>query len=163
MRNDTAHYAGFLRKNRDGGRAQPRPALGRRPWFAFLRRARSLRRFAFAITPGSVPARRSYPPGGPLAVAGSFLGRLVGIHGVPAATAVLLRSAAVHGAFLRAPLAVAFLDATGRVMAGRLLAPWRAVRCPGATWALEIPTPLPVPDVGDRIVVLPSCAVWPES
>jgi hypothetical protein len=172
-----AYAASMTRpKNRDryeesrgltaGGRAQPRPAFGLRPWFALLRRARSLRRFAFAIVNGSVPGGRSYRPGRsvvfasdswhslPIAVATSFADRLLGIRR-RRTNGLLVRSSSVHAAGLMSPLRVLHLDAEGTVLHQDLLTAGRRVVARG-TWILELPIGAGRPDTGAKLTVLPS-------
>jgi len=170
-------YAAFMTrtKNRDrfeessgstaGGRAQPRPAFGLRPWFALLRRARSLRRFAFAIVSWSVPGGRSYRPGRsvvfvtdswhslPIAVATSFADRLFGMRR-RRTNGLLLRSSSVHAAGLVSPLRVVHLDAEGTVLHQDLLTAGRRVAARG-TWILELPIGAGRPDTGAKLTVLP--------
>lgn len=52
---------------------------------------------------------------------------------------LLLRGTGVHGCFMREPLTVLGLDATGRVVAVKHLAPWRFVRIRRAHWIVEVP------------------------
>ena len=149
-----------------GGRAQPRPAFGLRPWFALLRRARSLRRFAFAIVRGSVPGGRPYRPGSsvvlvsaswrspPIAVATSFVDRLIGMRRRQT-SGLLLRSSSVHAAGLGSPLRVVHLDAEGTVLHQDLLTAGRRMAARG-TWILELPLCAGRPDTGTRLTVLPS-------
>jgi hypothetical protein len=152
-----------------GGRAQPRPAFGLRPWFALLRRARSLRRFAFAIVRGSVPGGRPYRPGRsvvlastswqspPVGLATSFVDRLFGMYRRDAG-GLLLCSASVHGVGCVNPLRVVHLDADGTVLHQDLLTPGRRVAARG-TWVLELPMGAGGPDTGARLRVLPSSRV----
>ena len=129
-----AAYAAFMTRANDRkqveesrgltavGRAQPRPAFGLRPWFALLRRARSLRRFAFAIVSGSVPGGRPYRPGRsvvlatdrwrslPITVAITSADRLVGMRH-PGRNGVLLKASSVHAAGLVDALRVVHVDA----------------------------------------------------
>ena len=148
-----------------GGRAQPRPAFGLRPWFALLRRARSLRRFAFAIVGGSLPGGRRYRPGRvvvlvtaswqspPVGLATSFADRLFGLH-LGHAVGLLLRSASVHAVGCAIPLRVVHLDADGTVLHQDLLTSGRRVAARG-TWILELPMCSEGPDTGARLTVLP--------
>lgn len=155
-------------RNRSGGvlrpatvqADQPRPALGRRPWFALLRRALSLRRFAFAITNGSVPAGRRYQTivlsdGGGfdcrVGVAVTFRERLRGLRPAPPGRGLLLRGASVHGRGMIEPLTAIFLDASGSVLAVCRLHPGGFVRHPAATWTLELPVSISPPPVGARL------------
>jgi hypothetical protein len=149
------------------GRVQPRPAFGLRPWFALLRRARSLRRFAFAIVSRSVPGGCLYRPGTsvvlatdswrspPIAVATSFSDRLVGMRR-RRTDGLLLRSSSVHAAGLVNPLRVVHLDAEGTVLHQDLLTSGRRVSARG-TWILELPIGTGRPDPGAKLTVLPSC------
>jgi len=149
-----------------GGRAQPRPAFGLRPWFALLRRARSLRRFAFAIVRRSVPGGRSYRPGRSVVmtadtwrspqvtVATSFADRLIGMRRRDA-NGLLLRSSSVHAVGLASPLRVVHVDAEGTVLHQDLLTAGRRVSARGP-WILELPIGTGGPDTGAQLTVLPS-------
>jgi len=146
--------------------AQPRPAFGLRPWFALLRRARSLRRFAFAIVGGSVPGERGYRPGDRLAlqgdgwnssdviVASTFGDRLAGMRR-PGTPGVLIRASSVHGMTLDVPLRVVHIDLEGTVVRQDVLTPGRCIRAAGP-WLLELPIGGRGPAPGSRLVVLPS-------
>ena len=148
---------------------QPRPAFGLRPWFALLRRARSLRRFAFAIVSGSVPGDRPYRSGGSVvlacedwaspsvSVASSFRDRLLGV-GRRGTDGLLVRCASVHGHGIRAPLRVIHLDGDGTVVHQDILMTGRRTPARGV-WILELPIGVPGPDTGARLVVLPSFSV----
>lgn len=145
---------------------QPRPAFGLRPWFALLRRARSLRRFAFAIVGGSVPGDRPYRSSGlvklsgstwtspPVTVASSFTDRLLGVRG-GGTDGLLIRSSSVHGRGIREPLRVVHLDGEGMVVHQDILTMGRRTHARGV-WILELPIGAPGPDTGARLVVLPS-------
>lgn len=149
---------GGSKRRAAGDRAQPRPAFGLRPWFALLRRARSLRRFAFAIVDGIVPGERGYRPGRPvivfgagwrsppLSVAVSFVDRLIGLR-QSRHTGLLVRTSSVHARGLDLPLRIVHLDDTGRVVGQDLLTPGRRVAAIG-TWMLELPLRVPGPDTG---------------
>jgi len=149
-----------------GGRAQPRPAFGLRPWFALLRRARSLRRFAFAIVRSSVPGGRPYRPersvvmatpswrSPPVLVATSFADRLIGMRRRHT-NGLLLRSSSVHATGLGRPLRVVHLDAEGTVLHQDLLMAGRRITARG-TWILELPIRSGRPDTGTKLTVLPS-------
>ena len=149
-----------------GARDQPRPAFGLRPWFALLRRARSLRRFAFAIVGGSVPDERPYRSGGsvrlaskgwrspPVAVASSFTDRLLGVRR-RGTTGLLIRSASVHGRGIREPLRIIHMDGEGTVVHQDILTTGRRTPARGV-WILELPIGVPGPETGMRLVVLPS-------
>lgn len=153
-------------KRRTAGRAQPRPAFGLRPWFALLRRARSLRRFAFAIVGGSVPGHRAYRPrrlvtvtagtwrSPPIVVPTSFAGRLVGIRANPGG-GLLLRTRSVYTTGRVGPLRILHLDRDGRVVHHDILMPGRRVASRSA-WILELPMVDRGPDTGASLIVLPS-------
>ena len=154
------------RESTAGGRAQPRPAFGLRPWFALLRRARSLRRFAFAIVRKSVPGGGSYRPrmpvviaavswrSPPVTVATSFVDRVAGMRrsGI---NGILLRSSSVHAAGLPNPLRIVHVDAEGTVLHQDVLTPGRRVAARGM-WILELPIGVQGPDTGAKLTVLPS-------
>ncbi len=145
---------------------QPRPAFGLRPWFALLRRARSLRRFAFAIVSGSVPGDRPYRSGGsitlgaeewtspPVTVASSFTDRLLGVRRKDT-DGLLIRSSSVHGRGIREPLRIVHLDRDGTVVHQDILTTGRRTPARGV-WILELPIGVPGPETGMRLVVLPS-------
>jgi hypothetical protein len=150
---------------RKGESAQPRPALGRRPWLAFLRRARSLRRFAFAIAGRIVTAS---PPGtvvGPVTLeTEGWVRHGVGVAGTPQfrrrglipraeGRALLIRTKLVHGFGMDEPIRVVGIDSIGRVNATGLLEPRRVLFLRGASWTLELPWREPVPARGSRVGV----------
>lgn len=156
----------------DGSAAQPRPALGRRPWFALERRARSFLRFAFAMSE-SVPDGVPYRPGDPVAVCGggwcfepvrvavTFRERRRGLRPRSEGSGLLLRTRSVHGYGMQEPLDLVFLDRDGAVVGARRLNPRRVMRCP-SLWTLELPPGGRLPDVGTVLRVVPSCARCPE-
>jgi len=153
-------------KRRTAGCAQPRPAFGLRPWFALLRRARSLRRFAFAIVSGSVPGGRSYRPGrlvvatsGPwsspqVSTATTFLGRLIGLRGETTG-GLLLRARSVYAPPGMGPLRIVHIDRDGGVVHQDILTAGRRVAA-RSDWILELPIRDRGPDTGARLTVLPS-------
>lgn len=155
---------GGSKRQTESERDQPRPALGLRPWFALLRRARSLRRFAFAIVSGSVPGGRRYRSAGslvlasdawrspPIVLATSFRERLVGIRRVDAG-GILLRSSSVHAFGIRAPIRVVHLKRDGTVLRQDLLTSGRRMSARGE-WILELPLSVPGPDPDTRLVPL---------
>lgn len=141
-------YGPGVRRNEARG-TQPRPALGRRPWFAFLRRARSLRRFALAMRWVRVPAGRcvTIRLGGDGERAHCHLAatpaqRWRGIGAVPPGVGVLLAGRSVHGFGLDRPLRVVGLDPRGTVVAVRRLNPRRIVFVARAVYLLELPEPV---------------------
>ena len=153
------------RRLKDGGVAQPLPALGLRPWFAFLRRARSLRRFAFAMggrVPGTpryrrttrITLRNEHWELGPVTLATTFRQRLVGMRS-DRNGALLVHAGSVHGRGLTDPLRVLHFTRTGRFIGHDVLAVGRIVRA-RAYWILEIPMTAPVPENGAQVTVLPS-------
>ncbi len=141
--------------------AQPRPALGRRPWFALLRRARSLRRFALAIRRESVARSRRFitlasDPGWVMAdvlVAQTHRERRQGVR--LGHDRVLIRTSSVHGCGLVQPLGLIGLDASGRVSAVERLDPGTFIRIPGAAWILELPIDKPAPNLGSQLAIYP--------
>ena len=147
------------------GEAQPRPALGRRPWFAFLRRARSLRRFALAMRRQSVTGpplaatsglysleTRGWRRGG-VRLASTSRSRRRGLRPDPYGAALLFPGAVVHTFGMRSGLDVVGLDRTGRVVAARSMRPRRIAALAGASWVLELPAGEPLPRIGARLVV----------
>ena len=144
---------------------QPRPALGLRPWFALLRRARNLRRFALAIRLGRVTAlRRNLPidllaevPGvfrRPITVPVTLRERLPGIKRTPPGHGVLLATSTVHSVGLKHSIGLLALDEKGAVLAAYHLAPNKTWRCPAATWILELPPVLSKPSEGATVRLL---------
>ncbi len=149
------------------GRDQPRPALGLRPWFALLRRARSLRRFALAIRPRRVTADEPSWPIFLIAVVGDEAGwcvslprrlvdRAAGIRAISSDHGVLLAGSMVNGWGMGRPLPVLALDRCGTVIATHLLQPGRAWRHADASWMLELPTTATMAAVGTPVRLLVS-------
>ncbi len=139
---------------------QPRPALGRRPWFALLRRARSLRRFAFAMRRESVARSGemltvTVPATGwtvqLVAVARTPFERWRGVRNGP--TTLLLRTSRVHGRGLREPLLVIGIDLHGEVLIAERLDPGRFLRARGASWILEVPVGHEPPAPGSHLEI----------
>lgn len=153
-------------KRKTAGCAQPRPAFGLRPWFALLRRARSLRRFAFAIVSGSVPGGRPYRSGRPVtmisgfwrsprvSIATTFSGRLLGLRG-DATGGLLLRTRSVYAPSGMGPLRIVHVDRGGGVVHQDILTAGRRVVA-RSDWILELPIRDGGPDTGARLTVLPS-------
>jgi hypothetical protein len=141
----------------DGERVRlyPRPAFGLRPWFAFLRRARSLRRFAFAMG-GRVVIDLRYEDwrADRIGVATTFAARLSGIN-TPGLNGLLIHTRSVHGLTVEGPLRVLHLTATGVVMGDELLEVGRVVTALGY-WILELPVAAAIPARGAQLTVLPS-------
>ena len=148
-------------------RDQPRPALGLRPWFALLRLARSLRRFALAIRKGRVTALRGNCPISLIARVGvaedyritvptRLVERIAGIRSTSGCRGVLLAGSTVHSWGMVDPLLVLALDGRGRVLTVRRLAPGTVWRHRGAAWMLELPVATRMPEVGAAIRLLVS-------
>lgn len=137
---------------------QPRPALGRRPWFALLRRARSLRRFALAIRRESVARSRRFvtvasQDGGWAAtdvlLAESCKDRRRGV--LTSVPRVLLQTCCVHSVGVAQSLRVVGIDRHGTVQEQQILDPRRLLRIPGVVWVLELPIDDPHPEIGERL------------
>ena len=152
---------------------QPRPALGLRPWFALLRRARNLRRFALAIRPKRITALRSNVPIHLIAeVPGVFLipvvvpitlwSRFRGIKGVPPGHGVLLATSAVHSFGLEEPLTVLAVNEKGRVLTTRDLPPSAMWRHSAARWLLELPTTTITRSEGVVVRLFHGIGGWPR-
>ena len=175
----SSYIAGVLRARqkdtesheRKSAADQPRPALGRRPWFALLRRARSLRRFAFAIRPESVarigPTLTVVDPisgwsAAPVGLAVSARERWRGIRSNPGM--VLIRTSRVHARGLNRPLLVIGLDGDGVVVDVSSLASGRFLHLQGAAWALEVPIDHERPARGARLAIYARRCGWkPDS
>ena len=142
---------------------QPRPALGRRPWFALERRARSLRRFFLAIAGARVPPGAASATGGhlvmlapgwrcgPVTVAATALARRRGLRPRPHGRRLLLRSRSVHGFGMAEELAVVGIGRDERVCAVRVLRPGHMVTIPRSRWILELPRDHPLPAIGEQV------------
>ena len=136
---------------------QPRPALGRRPWLALERRARSLRRFFFAIAGGRVPPSAPQPSSvrlvdaasgwasPPVDIAGGVRRRYVGSRGRPVAGAILIAGSSVHAIGMTTPLRVVGIDPAGRVCRREVLEPGGLVWFPECRWILELAVDHSVP------------------
>ena len=143
--------------------AQPRPALGRRPWFAFLRRARSLRRFALVMAARRVTATSQTPIRGPVSlstdhwrrdgVAPAEKGplRRRGLIPAPWHRALLFRARCIHTFGMIEPLSVVGLDAEGRVVHLASVRPRSVKILPRAVWVLEMASDEPWPAFGSRV------------
>jgi hypothetical protein len=149
----------------------PRPALGRRPWFAFLRRARMRRRFAFAM---ARERNRASGPRRPTAVRltvadwrsplllllRSRLDRLWGLSPCPGPFGVLLKARSVHGFGLRSMVGFVALDERGVVIRVGVLRPRRVVVCRNAAWFAEFPCDGGWPSLGSE-ALLDRLGPWP--
>ncbi len=145
---------------------QPRPAFGLRPWFAFLRRARSLRRFALAMMAVRVPVgdRAAIPQwllvaeedgwtSPPTLLARTRRERLEGLR--PAGShGLIIETRSVHGFGMHHDLTVLGLDAAGVVVEVRTLRRRHIVTMPDAMWIVELPSGSTAPVVGARLTAL---------
>ena len=149
---------------------QPRPALGLRPWFALLRRARNLRRFALAMRHERVTVlRRNVPiqliaevPGVfrcPVIVPASFRERLAGIKRAPPGHGVLLAAAAVNSVGLRRAVTAIALGDRGEILAVHFLAPHAFWRHSRASWILELDAQTPPPPAGRVRILCPATLI----
>lgn len=147
-----------------GAADQPRPALGRRPWLALERRARSLRRFFFAITGGRVPLQGRQPSSAllcdvvsgwaspPVVRAETANDRLVGLRNADGAITVVMRARSVHGIGLRTSLGVVGIGPQGRVRRRRHLKPRGVLWFADCRWIIELPAGYPLPPLDARLV-----------
>jgi len=147
------------------GPVQPRPALGLRPWFAFLRRALRLRRLAFAMGAerNSRPALyRIEAPGwqADLVVA-QGVSRLGGLRPVPGPIGLLLRARSIHTMGMATPLAVVSIAGDGTVRRAALVSPRRVFMDCGSAWILESGPGAGLPDAGERLRLRPILDAWP--
>ncbi len=153
LRRRTGSWAGYL----------PRPALGRRPWFAFLRRARMRRRFALAMggeansvgiwRHSTVRLQSAGWTSPPLLIAVTRRQRRRGVAPVPGPFGLLLRTRCIHGFGLRSPLECVAIDHRGVVRwSGRLL-PRRLVASRRAGWFAEFPAGSSLPEPGSLVTV----------
>lgn len=153
------------------GQVQPRPALGRRPWFALLRRARNFLRFAFAMGT-RLPERQNVPHiamiecdsgfACPVIVCDSPYARWRGLRPWSCGVGAILKGHHVHGSGLAEPLAVLGLDVSGVVVSRRVLRPRRHVRIPGARFIVEVRLGLPLPRQGEVVRLRPILAMCPD-
>lgn len=152
---------------------RPRPALGLRPWFAFLRRASILRRFAFAmIGEGTrrdagqirvVALRGSGWCSGPVRVAQTRRERRRGLTPAPGPFGLLLRTRSIHGWGMATGLRWVALGVGGEVIAVGTLRPRGLLIVRGAVrWIAELPAWVPPPPVGARLKPVPILASWPD-
>lgn len=147
----------------------PRPALGRRPWFAFLRRAMILRRFALAMGGERTrPPRRRIPvvelrtaqwSSGPVLVARSRTERRRGLAPACGPFGLLVAGRSLVRAGLTGAVGWIGIGSGGTVVAaGRL---GRFVRCRKAAVMVEVAVHLGLPPVGAVLTVAPILAAWP--
>ncbi len=149
----------------------PLPALGRRPWFAFLRRARRRRRFALAM--GSErnsralrrqPAVRLRTEGWvspPMLVATTSSERRNGLRPAPGPFGVVLRCRSIHGFGMKVPLDVVALDGRGFILRSFVLQPRSIVHVPGAVWIAEMArSGRELPEPGTQLAV-DRLGAWP--
>ena len=149
----------------------PRPALGRRPWFAFLRRARMRRRFALAMGRertsawvGRQPMTvRLVAPGWlspPLRLAGTRSERRRGLAPCPGPFGILMKTRSIHGFRLQSAIEFVALDMFGVVTRSGILRPGGVAYCRGASWIAELPAGSPRPSV-DSVVSADRLVAWP--
>ena len=149
----------------------PRPALGRRPWFAFLRRARMRRRFALAMGRERTRARagrqpvtvRLVAPGWlspPLRLACTRSERWRGLAPCPGPFGILMRTRSIHGFGLRSSIEFVAFDATGVVTRSGRLRPGRVAYCRGASWIAELPAGSPRPRA-ESVALVDRLVAWP--
>jgi hypothetical protein len=155
--------ANLRRRTGSGAGYLPRPALGRRPWFAFLRRARMRRRFALAMggeanraenwRHSTVRLRSGTWGSSPLVIAATRRQRRRGLGPVPGPLGLLLRTRSVHGFALRSAVEFVAIDDIGVVRRVGRLAPGRVVACRHAGWIAELPAGSPLPEPGSVVAV----------
>jgi hypothetical protein len=91
----------------------------------------------------------------PVAVASSFVDRLVGLRG-SRHPGLLLRTSSVHARGFDEPLRIVHLDDTGTVVRQDLLTSGRRIAAAG-TWILELPIGVSGPDTGATLVLVQCC------
>ena len=149
----------------------PRPALGRRPWFAFLRRARMRRRFALAMGRERTRAGAGRQPvtvrlvasgwlSPPLRLVGTRSERRRGLAPCPGPFGILMRARSIHGFGLRSAIEFVALDTAGVVTRSGILRPGRVAYCRGASWIAELPAGSPRPPA-DSVVSVDRLVAWP--
>lgn len=159
-------------RTRENGSYLPRPALGRRPWFAFLRRARMRRRFALAMgrERNSAPGQRQLSmirlradgwQSSALILVRTRLELWRGLAPCPGPIGILMRTRSIHGFGLRSAIEFVALDADGVVTRSGTLWPRHVVHIRGAAWVAELPAGCsrPVPGTAvtvDRLVAWPA-------
>jgi hypothetical protein len=148
-----------------GEPGQPRPALGLRPWFAFLRRALRLRRLDLAIGHEGTsrpPLYRIEASGWRAAarLAGP-LQRTSGVRPTVAPIGLMLRVRSVHTVGMAGPLLVVSISRDGVVRRTARLAPNRVFLDVGAAWVLECGPVDGGPAPGERLTLRPILDVWP--
>lgn len=149
----------------------PRPALGRRPWFALLRRARRRRLFAFAmererttrlgLSQPWVVVRSDSWCSPPLTIALGVTDRWRGARPEIGPHGLVLWTQSIHGLGLVAPIEFCVLDDSGRVeLTGHLerrglvaLRHWR--------WFVEMPAGSGLPTPGESVAV-DRLDSWPD-
>jgi hypothetical protein len=144
--------------------AQPRPAFGFRPWFAFERRALSFRFFAFAIVGASVPTPDGYRRVGLVApgwrlddvhVAVGHTARRLGVT-AEGIERLALSTRSIHTFGVGRALRVTVLDGDGTVVASEVVAPRRVRVWPRRMWVIETPPDISPPPIGTAIRVVAS-------
>jgi hypothetical protein len=135
-----------------------------RPWFAFERRARSFRFFAFAIVGGSVPTPDGYrrvglvAPGWSLDDVHVAVGHTARRLGVTAEGIehLALSTRSIHTFGVGRALRVTTLDDDGTVVASEVVAPRRVRVWPRRMWVIETPPWIAPPPVGTTVGVVAS-------
>ena len=148
---------------RAGATDQPRPALGRRPWLAFLRRARILRRFALVMAARRVTGPPHRVIRGPVtlvaqgwerrhvAVAQTRDSRRRGLTPRAFGRALLIEGSFAHSFGMHEPIRIAGLASTGRITEVRRLEPRHLAYFRGAAWILELPINEQAPRPGSTV------------
>ncbi len=141
-----------------GAVIQRLPALGRRPWFALLRRARCLRRAFFAmktdrVVRAEVEGHRWASP--PLVVARSRLRRWRGLRPRPSGRGLLLAGSSVHGRGMQEPLRLIGVSDAGHVVSSVVLLPGTFRQLEGARYIVELPLEASAPALGSTLHLFP--------
>ena len=147
----------------------PRPALGRRPWFAFLRRALILRRLPLAMvgegtsrsSPCFIEATTGSWSSGPLLVARSHAERRIGLRPVCGPYGLILRGSAVSGFGMMRPLRVVGVSSKGAVVGSAALHPGGTVVMLRAALMMERPPDTEPVEPGAALVLRPILGSWP--
>lgn len=154
MRTESNESSGYL----------PRPALGRRPWLAFLRRARIRRRFAFAMgqeRTSTVSLRQNDLAvtgsdgwlSRPLAIGFSRRDRRIGLRPAPGPFDLLMQTRSIHTFGMASSLRWVALDGSGHVVGVGTLSPRRLIVVRRARFILEQPAVRTLPERGAATVL----------
>lgn len=155
-------------RTRDGS-DYPRPALGRRPWFALLRRAWILRRFAFAMGGDTTRLRTVRTiacafdtdgwSSGPILVATARSARRRGLAPAPGPFGLAIAGGSVVRGGVVGAVAWFGIGSDGSVVGAGSLR-WIVV-CRRARLLVEIPAWVGVPPLGAALRLRPILATWP--